>query len=107
MRLEELLDGSPAGCVGVDDMLIDPKGMLWVRGDAEVFGGEPAPDHPYRIRRTRTVGLVIKTCTLGHSVVLEVPEEDIKRRPPRMSPCADVPGWLPVTLRRTWEQRRS
>ena len=37
MKLDELLDGSPAGCIGAADLLSDQWGMLWVRGDAEVF----------------------------------------------------------------------
>jgi hypothetical protein len=106
MKLEELLDGSPAGCVGVDDVLIDRRGLTWVRGDAEVFDGEPAHDHPYRIRRSQTVALDLKSVRIWYSSFLEVPQEDIKKRPPRMSSHNDLPGWLPVMLWRPWEQRR-
>jgi hypothetical protein len=106
MKLKELLDGSPAGCVGVDDVLFDQRGVTWLRGDAEVFDGEPDHDRPYRIRRSRTVGLDLEAMTTGHASLLEIPQEDVKKRPPRVSSQNPPPGWLPVTLWRPWEQRR-
>ena len=94
MKVKNLRDGYPGGCVGVDALMRDLAGSVWISQEAEVYEGEPSETYPIRIRKNLDLHA-------GEGTVYEVPSEDIEAAEVLTADLHDQDGWAKVTQ---WER---